>query len=220
MAVNTPYRMGQQVKIDGILVWSGWDTKQCPVCKDWYRNDDQTSRLLSTYDTHVLTEHPDLLEKQENFMRDFYKISPEMSLEEFFRDPDEERRKEQRKMASATKEKAEKAPAKPAIKCLDGCGMMTKPGRYFLPGHDARLKSKLIKLQEGNPDAPDIAADVRPLLKEELFKGRFAEMANPAWKRPATQQAKGSTKADATEKLAQISKKNDAGQAARKAAVK
>lgn len=199
------------------------DTKRCPECSRWFLQDDATSRLLSSYDTHILQEHPDLVKKQEAFLRGLYRVPVEVELSEFFREPEEEERKKQRMAATATKkEQAEKAPAKPAGPCLDLCGLMTKPGRNFLPGHDARLKSRLIKIQNGDPEAGDVPDEVKPHL-DELFNGRFSEMGKASWKKPLAQNtktAKGDKgdKEDAIGKLAQMGK--GAGAAARKAATK
>lgn len=206
------------------------DTKRCPDCKGWFRQDDETSKLLSSYDTHIRNEHPDLLARQDNFLRDLYKVPDEQSLADFFRDPIEEKRKEKRRMANATKEKparAEKAPKAEPVPCMDGCGLMANPGRFFKPGHDARLKSQLIKISEGGPG--EIADEVKPLLSETLFGGRFAFMVEKGWKKPPIQVTKtkaskadaskadaSDDKADALAKLAQTSKANKAGAIARR----
>lgn len=194
------------------------DTKRCPKCGDWFLQDDATSRLLSSYDTHILTTHPELPQEQNQFLREFYKVPDSVSLQEFFREPEEEERK-RKAMAEKTakKEQAEKAPKAEAGPCLDGCGMMANPGRNFLPGHDAKLKSYLLKVDNGDPSVGDVPASVKDKLKD-LFNGKFAHMAAANYRKPAVQatSSKKSDKAEAVGKLAQLGK--GAGAAARKAA--
>ena len=56
------------------------------------------------------------------------------------------------KKAGKAKPRA-KAKAKQPQKCECGCGKLTKGGR-FLPGHDARLHSRLLKAaKDGNDEA-------------------------------------------------------------------
>ena len=40
-------------------------------------------------------------------------------------------------------------PPSPTGECWCGCGGDTKPGRHFLPGHDRRAESKVIKVEYG-----------------------------------------------------------------------
>lgn len=60
-----------------------------------------------------------------------------------------------------------------ALPCLCGCGGETKPKSKYLQGHDARLKSILLKVARGEeePDAiPDVA---QPYL--EFMGGLFSQ---------------------------------------------
>lgn len=54
---------------------------------------------------------------------------------------------------AAKKDKPEPKPKKLGIPCLCGCGGMTKPGSFFIPGHDARTKGFVIKVNKGKMDA-------------------------------------------------------------------
>ncbi len=68
--------------------------------------------------------------------------------------------------ASNAKEGAdEKKPKGESIYCLDGCGQKTRPGSKFKPGHDARLKSMLLKLSREQVKLKDLPAQVQKDLK-------------------------------------------------------
>ena len=50
--------------------------------------------------------------------------------------------------------------------CLCGCGGALNKGRYFVQGHDARVKGWLIKVGRGEMDATTLPARVQALLSE------------------------------------------------------
>lgn len=49
---------------------------------------------------------------------------------------------------------------KEGVLCGCGCGEMTKPGRQFLQGHDARFKGRVQKVADGRLDWNDIKDEI------------------------------------------------------------
>jgi len=52
----------------------------------------------------------------------------------------------------ATIKERKALPKKVGVPCLCGCGGITKPGSFFLMGHDARTKGYVIKANKGKMD--------------------------------------------------------------------
>lgn len=48
--------------------------------------------------------------------------------------------------------------------CLCGCGRVVMSGRNFLPGHDAKLKSVLLKVERGELDESAIPEQAKAIL--------------------------------------------------------
>lgn len=88
--------------------------------------------------------------------------------------------RERHKTEAATT-KAERAPAKPKAEkklrpCLDGCGQMV--GGNFAMGHDAKLKSLLIKVERGDAqltDIPEVSMDLVKIIKSDVLQDRDSE---------------------------------------------
>jgi hypothetical protein len=54
--------------------------------------------------------------------------------------------------------------AKQPQPCLCGCGRMVMSGRNFLPGHDTKLKSVLLKVEKGELDESAIPEQAKAAL--------------------------------------------------------
>ena len=81
-------------------------------------------------------------------------------------------------MEKKGKKKAERKAtvAREAKPCECGCGEMAKPGSRFLPGHDAKLKSKLRKIvrlaeTEGNKASKTTKAKAKEAKAELVSRG-------------------------------------------------
>ncbi len=58
------------------------------------------------------------------------------------------------KKAAAKKETVKKTPVANTVPCRDGCGEIPKKrGSEFLPGHDARLRGRLLKFRRAEAKA-------------------------------------------------------------------
>lgn len=59
--------------------------------------------------------------------------------------------------------------------CLDGCGEVLTTNAKFKPGHDAKLKSIIVKIERGELELdslPGIASDVTKFKKGDLLKSK------------------------------------------------
>lgn len=130
------------------------DTKQCPYCRQWVVSPGDEIHA------HAWREHRAEVEAQEEKHKaEFGSYSGRYPG--YGRESDEEDRPRVRPV------KATKGD------CLCGCGEPVV--KQFKPGHDARLKGSLIKLQKEGVDVRTdgrVSPEVRAVLPS-LFKGRF-----------------------------------------------
>ena len=74
--------------------------------------------------------------------------------------------------------KRAKAGKKPTRPCGCGCGVTTKPGRWFLPGHDAKVAALFRRVISGDVTALEdaVAASEREAItRSEYLRGKARE---------------------------------------------
>jgi hypothetical protein len=72
---------------------------------------------------------------------------------------------------------ANKGPSAKGLSCLCGCGQPTKTdAAKFIPGHDARLKSLLLKIerQEDGKKKSDVPEIAKPFLQKSKMSGAWS----------------------------------------------
>ncbi len=79
-------------------------------------------------------------------------------------------KKPAKKAAATATTRAPRGTPKETVECWDGCGAMAAPGRRFVIGHDAKLKSMILKLEKGTIKKKDLPARVQKLIKQGVFR--------------------------------------------------
>lgn len=77
--------------------------------------------------------------------------------------------------AKATEEKKDKGPSAKGLPCLCGCGQPTvTDSAKFIPGHDAKLKGLLLKVERGEVKKSEIPEVAKPFLQRSSMSGAWS----------------------------------------------
>lgn len=109
-----------------------------------------------------------------------------------------------KKSAAKKSSKPAREPKEPRVKkegvlCHCGCGEMTKPGRLFLQGHDARFKGRAVKIADGRLEWSDVEKEIEdyavPFYKEAIKEAKANGVAPKTVKKKVAAKAKPAAKA-------------------------